>query len=165
MSVLQTDAAINPGNSGGPLVNINGEVIGINSLKLVEDEIEGMGFALPIEEVMLYVERLENGEKITRPTVGLELIDASNSYLLGYYQMNIDTSIKEGAIIYRVVDNSPAALAGLKSGDVITAVDNVKVTDVTHFRYLLYKHSIGDKMKVTYIRDGTENSLIVQLTQ
>lgn len=165
MSVLQTDAAINPGNSGGPLVNINGEVIGINSLKLVEDEIEGMGFALPIEEVMLYVERLENGEKITRPTVGLELIDASNSYLLGYYQMNIDTSIKEGAIIYRVVDNSPAALAGLKSGDVIIAVDNVKVSDVTHFRYLLYKHSIGDKMKVTYIRDGKENNLIVQLTQ
>ncbi len=165
MSVLQTDAAINPGNSGGPLVNINGEVIGINSLKLVEDEIEGMGFALPIEEVMLYVDRLEKGEQITRPTVGLELIDATNSYLLGYYQMNVNTDVTEGAIIYRVVDNSPAALAGLKSGDVIMAVDGNKVTDVTHFRYLLYKHSIGEEMKVTYIRDGKEATLVVKLTQ
>lgn len=165
MSVLQTDAAINPGNSGGPLVNINGEVIGINSLKLVEDEIEGMGFALPIEEVMLYVDRLEKGEQITRPTVGLELIDAANSYLLSYYQMNVNAEVTEGAIIYRVVDNSPAALAGLKSGDTIIAVDGTKVTDVTHFRYLLYKHNIGDEMKVTYIRDGKEATLVVKLTQ
>ncbi len=165
MSVLQTDAAINPGNSGGPLVNINGEVIGINSLKLVQDEIEGMGFAIPIEEVMLYADRLERGEQITRPTIGLELIDASNSYLLGYYQMNINTDVKEGAIIYRVVDNSPAALAGLKSGDIITAIDGNKVTDVTHFRYLLYKHNIGDEMQVTYIRDGKEGTLTVKLTQ
>lgn len=165
MSVLQTDAAINPGNSGGPLVNINGEVIGINSLKIVEEKIEGMGFALPIEEVMLYVDRLERGEQITRPTIGLELFDASNSYLLSYYHMNIGTDIKEGAVIYRVVDNSPASLAGLKSGDVITAVDGNKVSDVTHFRYLLYKHNIGDEMKVTYLRDGKEGTLVVKLTQ
>lgn len=165
MSVIQTDAAINPGNSGGPLVNINGEVIGINSLKIVEEKIEGMGFALPIEEVMLYVERLEKGEKITRPTVGLELIDVANTYLLNYYQIKLDNSIKEGILIYRVVDNSPAALSGLKSGDVITSVDGNKVIDVTHFRYLLYKHSIGDEMQVTYIRGGKEGTLTVKLTQ
>lgn len=165
MSVLQTDAAINPGNSGGPLVNINGEVIGINSLKLVQNEIEGMGFSLPIEEVMLYVDRLEAGQKIERPTIGLELFDASNDYMLRYYQIKLSDDVTEGALIYRVVDNSAASKAGLKSGDVITAVDGTKVSDVTHFRYLLYKHSIGDTIKVTYIRDGKENTMDVKLTQ
>ncbi len=165
MSVLQTDAAINPGNSGGPLVNINGEVIGINSLKLVEAEIEGMGFALPIEEVMLYVDRLEAGQKIERPTIGVELFDVSNTYMLRYYQINLSDNIEEGVFIYRVVDNSSAAEAGLKSGDVITAVDGIKVSDVTHFRYLLYKHSIGDTIKVTYIRDGKENTMNVKLNK
>ena len=79
MEVLQTDAAINPGNSGGPLLNINGEVIGVNSLKLVEDEIEGMGFAIPVEIVMGAVGRLEKGEKIIRPLLGIEMLDVSNT--------------------------------------------------------------------------------------
>lgn len=165
MSVLQTDAAINPGNSGGPLVNINGEVIGINSLKLVEAEIEGMGFSLPIEEVMLYVDRLEAGQKIERPTIGLELFDVANTYMLQYYQIKLSDDIKEGVLIYRVVDNSAASNAGLKSGDVITAVDGTKVSDVTHFRYLLYKHSIGDTIKITYIRDGKESTMDVKLNK
>ncbi len=163
MSVLQTDAAINPGNSGGPLVNINGEVIGINSLKLVQNEVEGMGFAIPIEEVMIYVERLEKGETIERPVVGLELIDASNTYLQRYYNISIRDDIHEGAVIYRVTEGSPAANAGLQSGDVIIEVDNVKVTDVSKFRYLLYRHSVGDKMAVKYVRGEKENSTIVIL--
>ena len=78
MEVLQIDAAINPGNSGGPLVNINGEVIGVNSLKLVEDEIEGMGFAIPIELAMSTVDSLEKGEKIVRPQIGVEVVDKNS---------------------------------------------------------------------------------------
>ena len=163
MSVLQTDAAINPGNSGGPLVNINGEVIGITSLKLVEDEIEGMGFAIPIEEVMLYTDRLEQGKEIERPVMGVELIDASNIYLRRYYGVAVSSDITEGAIIYRVTENSSAKKASLQAGDVITKVDGNKVTDVTHFRYLLYKHSVGETMQVTYIRDGKEKTTDVLL--
>ena len=74
-------------------------------------------------------------------------------------------NIKEGVLIYRVVDNSAASNAGLKSGDVITAVDGTKVSDVTHFRYLLYKHSIGDTIKITYIRDGKESTMDVKLNK
>lgn len=164
MSVLQTDAAINPGNSGGPLVNINGEVIGINALKLVENEIEGMGFAIPIEEVMLYTGRLEEGEEIERPVFGVELIDASNLYLRRYYNIPLSSDIDEGVIIYRITENSPAEKAKLQAGDVIIEVDGTKVSDSTHFRYLLYKHSVGETMKVKYIRDGKEEETEVLLT-
>ena len=165
MSVLQTDAAINPGNSGGPLVNINGEVIGINSLKLVEDEIEGMGFAIPIEEAQIYLERLEQSEEIKRPTIGLELIEIGSSYQQSYYQIKIDSSIKNGAVVVSVVPNSPAFIAGFQKGDVIVSVNNVKVNDVTHFRYLLHKNEIGDTISVTYNRNGVENTVDVLLTQ
>ena len=165
MSVLQTDAAINPGNSGGPLVNINGEVIGINSLKLVEDEIEGMGFAIPIEEAQIYLERLEKSEEIKRPTIGLELIDIGSSYQQSYYQIKIDSSIKNGAVIVSVVPNSPASVAGFQKGDVIVSVNGVKVIDVTHFRYLLHKNEIGDTITVTYNRNGLEKTVDVLLTQ
>ena len=165
MSVLQTDAAINPGNSGGPLVNINGEVIGINSLKLVEDEIEGMGFAIPIEEVQLYIEKLEKGEKIERPTIGLELIDIGSSYQQEYYQIKIDSSIKEGVVVVSVLPMSPASKSGFEKGDVIISVNGIKVTDVTHFRYLLHKNEIGDTITIVYNRKGIEKTVNVLLTQ
>lgn len=161
MDVLQTDAAINPGNSGGPLVNINGEVIGINSLKLVQDEIEGMGFAIPMEEVLLYVDRLETGKAIERPVIGLELIDVGSKR----YQVNIDSSITEGAIVYKVSPKSPASTVGLQTGDVIVKVNEVKVTDSTHFRYLLYKNSVGDTISITYNRNGKETTINVKLTK
>jgi Trypsin-like serine proteases, typically periplasmic, contain C-terminal PDZ domain len=165
MDVIQTDAAINPGNSGGPLVNINGEVIGINSLKLVKDEIEGMGFAIPIEEVLLYVDRLEAGKEIERPVIGVELIDVSSRRQQEYYQITIDSSIKEGAIIYKTVPNSAAQVAGLQIGDVIIKVNGVNVTDSTHFRYLLYKNNVGDTINITYNRNGKENTINVKLTK
>lgn len=163
MAVLQTDAAINPGNSGGPLVNINGEVIGINSLKLVKDDIEGMGFAIPIEEVQVYLERLENGQKIERPVIGLELIDIGKK--LSQYQIQIDPKLKEGAVIYSVFENSPASRAGLQKGDVIISVEGVAVTDVTHFRYLLYKYSVGDTITIEYNRAGAIKTTKVLLTK
>lgn len=165
MSVLQTDAAINPGNSGGPLVNINGEVIGVNSLKLVQDEIEGMGFAIPIELVMASVEKLERGEKIDRPIVGVSLLDVNNTYALYMNRITLHKDVTYGAVIVKVDSGSVAEKGGLQSGDVIIKINEEKIEDVAHFRYNLYKHNIGEEIKVTYNRNGKEAETTLTLNQ
>lgn len=165
MDVLQIDAAINPGNSGGPLVNMNGEVIGVNSLKLVQDEVEGMGFAIPVELVMTSVEKLEKGEKIERPQLGVQMIDVSdNSYLLSRYQVNLDNSITSGVVILSVENGKPAANAGLEKGDVIISVNGTSVTNSAHFKYMLYKYEVGESIVVEYIRDGKKKEATIELT-
>ena len=164
MEVLQTDAAINPGNSGGPLLNVNGEVIGVTSLKLVQDEIEGMGFAIPIELVLSTVERLEKGETIERPLLGVSLIDLTNTYLLRRYNIN-PGNVTKGVAIVLVQDSTPASNGGLKQGDIITKINNENVDDTAHFNYVLYKYEVGDKITITYIRDGKENTVDVLLSK
>ena len=165
MDVIQIDAAINPGNSGGPLVNINGEVIGVNSLKLVEDEVEGMGFAIPIELVMTSVTKLEKGETIERPQLGVQLVDVSdNNYLLSRYQIKLDDEITYGVAIISVENDKPAANAGLQKGDVIVAINDQVVTDSAHFKYMLYKYSVGDSVVIKYIRDGKTQETTINLT-
>lgn len=162
MKVLQTDAAINPGNSGGPLVNSNGKVIGINSLKLAKEEIEGMGFAIPIEDVMVHIETFENGDKIKRPILGVSMINVGERYALYQAGINIDTKITEGVVVVSVVDNS--SVDGiLKAGDVITKINNEKVSNVAYLRYELFKHTIGDKIKITFIRNGNTKTEEVTL--
>lgn len=144
MEVLQTDAAINPGNSGGPLVNLNGEVIGVNSLKLVQDEIEGMGFAIPIELVKESLAKLETGEIIIRPVLGIEITNINfNRY-----------DIPNGIIITNVENNYPAFKAGLKAGDVLLSINDEVIDDIAHFRYVLYKYSINDTIRIKYMRNG-----------
>lgn len=165
MEVLQTDAAINPGNSGGPLVNINGEVVGVNSLKLVQDEIEGMGFAIPIEMAISSAEKLEKGEKISRPLLGVSLIDIDNTYALYRYGVSIDDSINSGAIIASIESGTPADSAKLKKGDVIIEVNGTKIKSVAHFRFVLYKYSVGDTITVKYNRNGKENEVKIKLTK
>lgn len=165
MEVLQTDAAINPGNSGGPLVNINGEVIGVNSMKLVEDEIEGMGFAIPIEIVKNEVDNLEKGKKISRPLVGINLVDASNTYALYYNQINLDKAFEKGIAIASVEKGMPASDAGLQKGDVILEVNGTEITNSAHFRYLLYKYQVGDKIKIKYYRDGKTHEATITLKE
>lgn len=152
--VLQTDTAINPGNSGGPLFNIAGEVIGINSLKIVVDEVEGMGFAIPIEDAMLYVEQLEKGEKISRPYVGVGLIDIDELYSLFIYGIVLDDSIEEGVVLGEIEDGSPADEVGLKKGDVVTKINATKVANKAEFRYKLYKYEPGDIVTFTINRKG-----------
>ena len=164
IDVMQTDAAINPGNSGGPLVNINGEVIGITSLKLVEDEIEGMGFALPIEYALSFTERLENKEKIVRPILGVQLADTTNSYILRSYRITIDPSITSGVVLVNVEKESNAAVSGLEQGDVVIKINDDKIEDTASFRYNLYKYSIGDTISITYIRQDKEYVTEVKLT-
>lgn len=165
MQVLQIDAAINPGNSGGPLVNVNGEVIGINSLKLVEDQIEGMGFAIPIEYAMEYVEYLEKGEKIERPFIGISMLNVTDTYRLYQNGIKLDKNIKEGVVIINVTKNSGAQKAGLQRGDVITAINGNKVSSASYLKYELYKSKVGDQVEITYTRNGESKKTKVTLTK
>ncbi len=164
MEVLQTNTAINPGNSGGPLVNMEGEVIGINTLKLVENEIEGMGFAIPIEMATSILDKLETGQKIERPLLGISMIDVSNQYALFTYKIYLEKDYEKGVVVIDVEDKSPASKAGLKKGDVILKIDDTEIEDNTHLRYVLYKYSIGDTISIVYERDGKTNTVKVDLT-
>ncbi len=154
MRVLQTDAAINPGNSGGPLINIAGQVIGINSLKLVQEEVEGMGFSIPIEDAMRYVEELERGQKISRPLLGVELLDITEAYSLFLNGIIVPDDVESGVAIVSVSKNSPADKAGLKKGDIVLKLGDAQVKNRAALRYELYKHKVGDKIKVTIYRDN-----------
>ena len=165
MEALQTDASINPGNSGGPLVNINGEVIGINSMKLVTSEIEGMGFAIPIEVAMSSIDKLEAGEEIERPVLGISMYDVSNTIMLYRNNLKLDDNIKEGVVVAEVEDGSAASNADIKVNDVITGVDGTDVSDSSHLKYELYKHEVGDTITLTIIRDGKTIEKEVKLTK
>ena len=165
MEVLQTDAAINPGNSGGPLVNINGEVIGVNSMKLVKDEVEGMGFAIPIEMAMATVDRLEKGEKIDRPVIGIQALDVTDSYSLYRNQVYLKEDFDYGIVVIGVESNSSALEAGILKGDVLLKFNDVKIKDMAHFRFLLYKCSIGDTINVLLNRDGKEIKVSLKLSK
>ena len=155
MNVMQTDAAINPGNSGGPLCNINGEVIGVNSMKLVESQIEGIGFAIPIEDAIKYANTLVKGEKVQRAYLGISMGDISSLYTLMRNGIYLDNSITSGVVIYGVENDSPAAKAGLIKGDVITKIGKYDVNNVAKFRYYLFKYNPGETIKITIIR-GTD---------
>lgn len=165
MKVLQTDAAINPGNSGGPLMNANGEVIGVISLKLVKTEVEGMGFAIPIEYINSKISTLEKGKKIEWPFLGVQMInvqDAKNAYRNNY---NIPDNVNSGVIVAKVIDGGAAAKGNLKTGDIITKINGVSVSDSAYLRYELYKSSVGDKIEITYLRDNKEHTTKVTLTK
>ncbi len=155
--VLQTDAAMNPGNSGGPLVNTNGEVIGINSLKLVQDEIEGMGFAIPIEDVMENITIFEQGKEIDRPYLGISMVDANNQSALYQYGIMLKDSNQSGVVVIATVQGSPASKI-LQKGDIITKIDDTKIVNGTYLKYEIFKHKVGDKVKVTFLRDGKEKT-------
>ena len=163
MNVLQTDAAINPGNSGGPLANIKGQVIGINSLKLVQQEIEGIGFSIPIDEAMVFVERLEKKEKIVRPMLGVSLINMTESYELYLSGIMLNPNSPEGVVVGSVSTDSPASKAGLQKGDIITKMKKTEINSRAKLRYELYKHNVGDSIKVTYYRDGKEKTTTLTL--
>ena len=150
MQVLQTDAAINSGNSGGPLCNSNGEVIGVTNMKLITSGVEGMGFAIPIEDATTYADRIINGEDMSRPYLGVSMVDAS----VEAYARQFGISPTEGVLIGSVESGAPADKAGIKVGDVITKMGNTKITSVASLRYELYKYNSGDVVSVTYLRNG-----------
>ena len=164
MKVLQTDAAINPGNSGGPLMNTNGEVIGVISMKFVQTEVEGMGFAIPIEYVNSKIETLEKGEKIEWPLLGVSMINVSDAKGSYRYNFDIPNDIDSGVVVAGIESGSGAADSDLKEGDIITKLNGEEVQDSAYLRYELYKYSVGDKIEITYIRDGKEHTTKVVLT-
>ncbi len=164
MNVMQTDAAINPGNSGGPLCNVNGEVIGVNSMKIVKSEIEGIGFAIPIEDAVEYAKLIISGEKIQRAYLGISMIDltVSNQYLR-QQGITIDESITTGVVVVSTEDNGPSAKVGLEKGDVIVKIGEYDVTSVAELRYYLYKYKPNDTIEIKAIRGKTNKTFKVTL--
>ena len=164
MKVLQTDAAINPGNSGGPLLNINGEVIGINSMKLVQEEIEGMGFAIPIEYAMSHVDSLEKGDSIKWPVLGISMINAKDTGTLYRNNLSVPSTITSGVVVANIAANSGASKSELKKGDIIIAINGEKVQNTAYLRYELYKYKPGESIEVTYYRNGKDYKTKVTLS-
>lgn len=163
MEVIQVDAALNPGNSGGPLANINGEVIGINSLKLATSEIEGMGFAIPIELAQAIAEKLEKDGKVNRPVLGVSMLDVTSKYQLYKNGIVLSDDIDEGVVVVEVSEKTPAAIAGLKKGDVILEINNVKTENIANFRTELYKNDVGDTITLKILRNNNIKEVKVNL--
>ena len=164
MDVIQIDASINPGTSGGPLGNINGEVIGVNSMKLVDSSIEGMGFAIPIEDAINYASTLELG-KLARPYFGISMMDITESYYLYQYKVIVPEGVKEGVAVIEVASDSPAEKAGIKKGDIVISLGKGKTETLAKFRYELYKHKPGEEVEVVVNRDGKEKTVKVTLEE
>lgn len=164
MSVLQTDAAINAGNSGGPLCNANGEVIGITSMKLNSTSIEGMGFAIPVETAINYATKLETGEAIERPQLGITMRNLSEAVYYHYSALS-NIGISSGVYVETVTAGGPAANGGIQSGDIITSIDDKDVSSIAYLRYILYNHSVGDTIKIKVYRNGDYKDITITLTQ
>lgn len=166
LDVLQTDAAINPGNSGGPLINMSGQVIGINSLKITESGVEGLGFAIPSNDVLPIAEELMNNGKIQRPFLGVGLVEMSE--IPQYYlqeQMKLPKDITKGVIVGNVSPNSPADEAGIKQQDVIVSMNDQAITNASDLRKFLYTETeIGEEVDVTLYRAGEKVTVKIKLT-
>lgn len=159
VNVLQTDAAINPGNSGGALVDINGNLVGINSMKIASEQVEGIGFAIPSNEVKVTIKELvENGE-IERPSIGISLLNVSE--IPEQYKEELNTKRNDGVYIAKVhADNE------LKEGDIITAIDDKKVKEDADLRSYLYENKKpGDSVEMTIERNGKEQTVEVPLKE
>ncbi len=165
MNLLQIDASINSGNSGGPLANSNGQVIGITNSKLSSStmsgtSIENIGFAIPIEDALAVAEYLESNGKVTRPVLGVTMTSVEGAE---YNGVTISDKITSGAVVTDVSSGSTADDAKLKKGDVITKLDDYNIKDYKYLKYYLYRYRVGDKVKITYIRDGKEKTVEVTL--
>ncbi|MEZ7551674.1 trypsin-like peptidase domain-containing protein [Streptococcus sp. 20925_1_22] len=166
-TALQTDAAINPGNSGGPLINIQGQVIGITSSKIStngQTSVEGMGFAIPSNDVVNIINQLEKNGTVTRPALGIQMMDLSNLTTSDFSKLNLPASVKSGILVRSVQQGMPAD-GKLQKNDVITKVDNTDVESTSDLQSALYKHSIGDEVEITYYRDGKSQTVKIKLTK
>jgi putative serine protease PepD len=170
-NLIQTDAAINPGNSGGPLINIKGEVIGINTA--IKSDAQGIGFAIPINKAKEIANKLIKEGKITYPWIGIRGY-AITSDMLDY----IKFPVNKGVVIAEVVPGSPADKAGLKGGnrviyvdgtqiivggDIITKIDGKSVESMEDLRSEIQKRKVGDTVEITYIRNGKEYTVKIKL--
>lgn len=156
--LIQTDAAINPGNSGGALINMKGEVIGINNIKIAKNGYEGMGFAIPVDTVKEVVAELMDHGEVIRPALGVQMVGEVNEAVAAYNNLSIDYGVL-------VVPQSagPAAQAGMERYDIIIALGDVKVTSAYELQTELFKHKPGDTMQVTVYRNGETLTINVTL--
>ena len=165
--VLQTDAAINGGNSGGALVNVNGELIGINSMKIADEQVEGLGFAIPINTVIPIVEQLEANGQVKRPSMGISLMDLTE--IPSFYQaqtLALPDGITTGVVVAEVVKGSAAEEAGMKQYDVIVEMDGQPIENSIDLRQHLYTETeVGDTLKVKVYRAGKEENLSLVLRE
>lgn len=163
--VLQTDAAINPGNSGGALINIKGQLIGINSMKINETSVEGIGFAIPIDTARPLIDELEKQGKITRPYLGVEIYSLDEVPQTEWDStLNLPKEVKGGVYVWSVERLSPADQAGLKRLDVITQVDGKEVLNMIDLRKILYQEKkVGDKLKITFYRGSKKQTTTIEL--
>jgi serine protease Do len=163
MNVIQTDAAINPGNSGGALINTEGKVIGINSLKISQNGVEGLGFAIPSKDVLPIVTQLIEKGKVDRPYMGVSLADLSQ--IPEMYLENLPDGVDSGTMVTYVAADSAAAKAGLQEQDVIVAINEEKVENSSDLRRYMYtKLKNGDKAEIKIYRDGKQRAVQVTLT-
>lgn len=161
MNLIQTDAAISPGNSGGALINKYGEVIGINSVKLVDDAAEGLGFAIPMNEAVPIVQDLmKYGYVKGRPMIGVSVREITRE--LAYYN---NLLVEEGLYIMSVTEGSGADKAGLQRGDIITKFDGQKVSTATQMNKIRDKHKAGQSVNVTILRGNVERNVKITLTE
>ncbi|MGM9927548.1 MAG: S1C family serine protease [Bacillus sp. (in: firmicutes)] len=165
--VIQTDAAINPGNSGGALVNLQGQLVGINSMKIAEYAVEGIGLAIPVNAVIPIIADIEQYGEVKRPYMGVSI--APIAEITQYHReqtFQLPSDVKEGVAILEVVSGSPAAKAGIKAYDVIVKMDGEDIPDLVDFRTHLYVNkSIGDQVKVEFYRGGKLQSTTVTLQE
>ncbi len=160
VKLFQTDAAINQGNSGGPLLNADGEVIGINSAKLASNGVEGMGFAIPINTVQSIIDELLAKGYVARPYLGVTIFDKPTAARYGY-QLTID----KGVYVFQVRLDSPAGRMGLERGDVLIAIDGKEVNTVTEVRNEIAVHKVGDRVKIKYEHNGAEHEADITLEE
>lgn len=165
--LLQTDAAINQGNSGGTLVNVAGQVIGINSAVAAKGTAEGIGFAIPINIAKSAIESYKQKGKIVRPLIGVRYISITKDIAKEY-----SLASEEGALIYSsssgqpgVLSGSPAEKAGIKEGDIITNIHGEKIDDNHSLSRLVQQYHPGDEIEITYLRDGNENKVKLTLSE
>ncbi|MCO4494232.1 trypsin-like peptidase domain-containing protein [Streptococcus infantarius] len=170
-NAIQTDAAINPGNSGGALINIEGQVIGINSSKISStsdsgsgNSVEGMGFAIPANDVVKIINQLETNGKVIRPALGITMANLSDLSTTTISRLNIPTSVTSGIVVASVQSGMPAE-GTLKKYDVITAIDDKDVSSTTDLQSVLYGHSTGDSIKVTFYRGTDKKTETIKLTK
>nr|WP_282183899.1 trypsin-like peptidase domain-containing protein [Streptococcus vestibularis] len=169
-NAIQTDAAINPGNSGGALVNIEGQVIGINSSKISSTSavagsaVEGMGFAIPSNDVVEIINQLEKNGKVTRPALGISMADLNSLSSSTTSKLDLPDEVKSGVVVGSVQKGMPAD-GKLQENDVITEIDGKEISSKTDIQTNLYSHSIGDNIKVTFYRGKDKKTEDLKLTK
>ncbi|WP_246569890.1 S1C family serine protease [Lentibacillus saliphilus] len=164
--VIQTDAAINPGNSGGALVNSKGEVIGINSMKIAQNAVEGIGFAIPIDTALPIMEQLETDGTVARPFIGITMAPINQVPAQYRNMIQLPEDENGGIVIAQVQEGSPAAAANLQQFDIITKIGDKDVTSIVDLRTYLYsKTTIGESVELQIYRNGEPKTVTLQLVE